>query len=117
MSLTLKASHLDRPLADLWNILAKELPKNVGRLREAMHKFGVPPYVLDLQNCVVIQATFFYGETRRTTLRHQVLEPAAYSIMVDRQHMFPHGALAFKRSSAEKDKTAADFDARSLRPH
>lgn len=69
-----------------------ELPRIVGRLRGSIQRFGIPPYVLDLQDCVVIQTTFYFGETRKTTHRHHVRKPGSYSIMIDRFRMFPFGA-------------------------
>jgi len=75
----------------LYKVLSMELPKVIGRLSGAMQRFGVPPYVLDLQDCVVIQTTFWHGETRSSKHRHHVRKPGSYSIMIDRQRMFPFG--------------------------
>lgn len=72
-------------------MLALELPKIVGRCRGAIQRFGVPPYVVDPQDCVVVQTTFFYSEARRLTCRHHVRKTGSYKLMIDRQRMYPYG--------------------------
>jgi hypothetical protein len=77
----------------IWNILSMELPKIVNRLRGSMEQFGVPPYVLDVQDCVVIQNTVYYSEHRKITFRHHVRKPGTYPIILDRVRMYPFGEL------------------------
>lgn len=97
---------------DLWNVLAKELPKTAGRLRDAMSKFGVPPYVLDLQECVVLQMSFFYAETRKSTHRHHVSQPGMYAIMIDRQRMFPNGESRVLTGYGHENPSSSPFACR-----
>lgn len=75
----------------IWKVFSKEFPKTVVRLRDAMEQFGIPPFVLDVEDCVVIQTTFFYSQDRRTAMRHHVRKAGSYVIRFDRRKMFPFG--------------------------
>jgi hypothetical protein len=79
----------------IYNALSRELPKVVYRLRGAMEHFGVAPYLLDAQDCVVVQTTFYFVQSRMIKFRHHVRKPGSYSIVLDRIRMYPQGESPF----------------------
>ena len=81
----------------LWNIFSRELPTVVGRLRGSMEQFGVAPYTLDDQECLVQQTSFYYSQTRKAVFRHHVRKPGTYAIVLDRTRMYPSGAYGRKQ--------------------
>lgn len=75
----------------LWNTLSRELPLTISRLASCMDHFGIPPYILDQQDCVVIQLVSHFPETRVTTLKCHVRQPGTYSVVLDRNKMYSGG--------------------------
>lgn len=75
----------------VWNVLSKDCPMAVGRLRTCIDHFGIPPYILDEQDCVVIQIVSHKPETQMTTLKCHVRIPGTYVIVLDRNVMYSNG--------------------------
>ena len=72
--------------------IATEQCETIGRLRTAVEHFGVPPYILDEREILVMQLQQFLAETRKTTLRAHVSQPGSFTLVLDKKRMYPSGA-------------------------
>lgn len=72
-------------------MLVTELPRVTARLRGAVENFGFPPYVLDLEGCLVQQLQIYHPDTRRNEIRSHVRKPGSFFIVMDRERMYQHG--------------------------
>lgn len=75
----------------IWNVLSRELPIVVGRLRSSMEQFGHPPFIVDPSEIVIIQMIHYFSLTRITTLRQHVSKSGSYIVVIDRDRMYPAG--------------------------
>lgn len=79
---------------DIGNVLMSELPRVTARLRGAVENFGFPPYILDMEVCVVQQLQIHDANTRRNDFRCHVRKPGSYLIIIDRERMYQNGEPA-----------------------
>ncbi|UZJ54087.1 hypothetical protein CBS101457_003407 [Exobasidium rhododendri] len=75
----------------IWNVMTRELPKVINRLRGAMEHFGVAPYMLDVQNCVVVQTVSYFAQERCSKFRHHVWKAGTYLVVLDCSRMYSQG--------------------------
>ncbi|PWN92958.1 Bet v1-like protein [Acaromyces ingoldii] len=75
------------------NVLMSELPRVTARLRGAVENFGFPPYILDIEVCVVQQLQIHDANTRRNEFRCHVRKPGSYLIIIDRERMYQNGIV------------------------
>lgn len=72
-------------------MLVAECPLSLARLRDSIPTFGVCPYVVDEQSCLVIQRHFWDAESRKSHMRAFSIKPGTIVIMLDTKRMYPSG--------------------------
>ena len=74
-------------------MLVAECPLSLARLRDAIPTFGVAPYLIDEQCCLVIQRHFWDAESRKSHMRAFSTKAGTVVIVLDTKRMYPSGEL------------------------
>ncbi|CAO1620295.1 unnamed protein product [Parajaminaea phylloscopi] len=79
--------------AYLRRMLKAEVPLSLPRLRDAIPTFGVCPYIIDEQCCLVIQRHFWDAESRKSHVRASAVKAGTFVIVLDTKRMYPSGIM------------------------
>ncbi|EPQ26263.1 uncharacterized protein PFL1_06198 [Pseudozyma flocculosa PF-1] len=74
--------------------LVGETRRCVGRLRDALKTFGVPPILMDRQQCVALQFLEHHPESRRVTVLVTIIHPGTFYLYLDYGKMYTQGIVA-----------------------
>lgn len=80
-------------LPDMRKMLVNEIPLGLARFRDAIPTFGITPYIIDEQKCLILEHHFWEPDTRQSLIRAKTAKAGTFTILLDITRMYPSGIM------------------------
>ncbi|CAO1615622.1 unnamed protein product [Sympodiomycopsis kandeliae] len=77
--------------AYLRRALVNEIPLSLARFRDAVPTFGIVPYIIDEQKCLILQHHYWDPDTRQSQVRAKAAKVGTFMIILDTTRMYASG--------------------------
>lgn len=94
-------------------MLTSEIPLSLARFRDAVPTFGVTPYIIDEQKCLILEHHYWEPDTRKSLVKAKAIKSGTFIIILDVTRMYPSGERVQQASSV----TTISLTLPSFRPH